>query len=281
MRNNRFLTLSILVVLTFSFAGNSWAQKKIELKYNLNKGDSFSYDINMDNDISFEANGQTMTMDQSMTFELDQNISDVTADSIKLSGQITRVKMTQSIFGMQITYDSDDPSSTENPMAAKLGQELAKVLNKPFKMSMDHKGHLGDMEFSGIEGNDDIANNINSGSQYATYPDGKIAVGDSWESDIKPVSNSEMKYHVVYTLLKVSGKHAILGINGTITSNEVNGQEMRLDGTMKGEMTIDTKTGWLVKSTIDQEMEIDIEQNGVKFPATISGTIVTNSVKIN
>ena len=84
---------------------------------------------------------------------------------------------------------------------------------------------------------------------------------------------------MTYTLLKISGKQATIGHSGTIKANNMDGDELRLDGTISGEMIVSTQTGWLVKSVIDQEIELDIDQNGQKIPATISGTITTTSEK--
>ena len=84
---------------------------------------------------------------------------------------------------------------------------------------------------------------------------------------------------MTYTLLKISGKQATIGLSGTIKANNMDGDELRLDGTISGEMIVSTQTGWLVKSVIDQEIELDIDQNGQKIPATISGTITTTSEK--
>ena len=44
-------------------------------------------------------------------------------------------------------------------------------------------------------------------------------------------------------------------------------------------MIVDVKSGWLIESTVDQDIELDVEQNGQRFPATISGSIKTVSAK--
>lgn len=256
-----------------------FAQKSVELKYNLNEGDVYSYVIDTDQDIVFEANGQTMALDQLMTFDMTQKVYNVTGDSIKLDGQIKRIQSTQGIFGMEVKYDSDDPSTTQNPMVAKMGEEFAKVLNKSYFITMDKKGNMGSMDLRGITDNDDIANNLNSGSQYAIYPEGKVSVGESWDKEIVPSEESDMMFTLTYTLLKVTGKEATLGLNGKISANKFNEADLKMDGTMTGEMIVDVKTGWLIKSTMDQEIEMEVEQNGMKFPATISGTTITTSEK--
>jgi len=280
MTKNKSIIFSLAFLIQL-VALTSFAQKSVELKYNLTEGDVYNYVMDLDQDIVFETNGQTMALDMFMTFEMTQKVAEVTADSIKLEGQINRVKSKQAIFGMEVNYDSDDPSSAQNPMTAKMGEEFAKILNKSFYMMMDVQGNLGTMDLSNVSSNEELANNINSGSQFAIYPKGKISVGDSWEEDINPVETSDMKFHATYTLLKVSGKEATLGVSGVITANTMEDMEMKMDGTMKGEMVVDVKTGWLIKSTMDQEIEMDIEQNGMKFPATINGTTVTTSTKAN
>ena len=280
MTRKSFLTVLALLLIAVS-PFTLQAQKSVNLKYNVKAGDVYDYTITSDQDIVFEANSQTMAMDNSYAFYMTQAISEVTSDSIRIEGKISRTVTTASIFGMTVTYDSDDPVSAQNPMSAKMGEEFMKILNKPFSMSMDHQGNMGNMDLSQLSDNEELAKNLNSGSQFAVYPEGKISVGDSWEKEIIPVEGSDMKFEAKYTLLKVSGKSATIGIDGVVTANNVGGEEMRLDGTMKGEMIVDVDTGWLIESTLNQELDLDIEQNGAKFPATISGTTITKSTLKN
>jgi len=281
MKNNNLIKSMILAFIMPLFLSTAFGQKSVSLKYNLNEGDLYSYNLEVDQDIVFETNGIVMALDMLMMFEMTQKVVEVTADSIKLEGQIKRVKMSQSAFGMEMKYDSDDPATSQNPMMAKAGEESSKILNKSFYMMMDHQGKLGNMDLSNISDNEDFANSINSGSQFAIYPKGKIKVGDTWEEDIKPVETSDMQIRARYTLLKVTGKQATIGVDGIISANKMNDAELKMNGTMKGEMIVDVKTGWLIESNMDQEIEMDIEQAGQKMPATISGTIKTTSVKLN
>ena len=281
MTKQKLITIISIIMLMPAFVISSFAQKKVELKYNMTEGDVYNYTIDTDQDIVIDANGMTMAMDNLVTFVMVQKIIEVTADSIKVEGEISRTKMTQNFMGMSIIYDSDDPSSSQNPMAAKMGEEFSKLINKPFYLVMDHKGNMGAMDISNLSDNDDIAKNLNSGSQYANYPEGKVAVGDSWEKEITPMEGSDMKFKAKYTLLKISGKQATIGIEGTISSNSIQGEDIKMSGTMEGEMIVDIKTGWLIESTMDQDLELDIEQNGMSFPATITGTTTTTSSKQN
>jgi hypothetical protein len=277
-KQSLFTVLNVILLLSFSSISLQ-GQKSADLKYNLNQGDTYSYIINIDQDVVFEANGQTMALDVQMTFESSTLVDGVTADSINLESTIDRVKMTQGIFGMQVTYDSDDPATAQNPMAAQIAQSMGMVVGKSYTQVMDLKGNVIRMDMGNLTENDDLANNLNSGAQFGLYPDYKVKVGDSWEKDIAPVKESDMKVHAKYTLTKLSGKTATIQFDGIISANTMQDMDMKMDGTQKGEMIVDVNTGWLIESTINQDIELDVEQNGQKFPATISGTINTTSAK--
>lgn len=271
---------TIAIILIPGLLMNLFAQKSVELKYDVNQGDKYEYKLHIDQDIVFDAGGQTMALDQLMDFRMTSNIDERNGEEFIISTSIDAIKMTQSIFGMQITYDSEDPNTMQNPMAAKIGEEMNHIIGSDYTMTMDDKGHVTNVDASDVS-NDELINNISSGSNFAIYKEGTVSVGESWEGDVEPLENSDMKVQMIYTLLKVSGKEATLGLNGNISSNKIDDQEMRMEGTMKGEMRVDINSGWLIESVLNQEIELDIEQNGQKFPASISGTITTTSVKKN
>ena len=279
MKNyNRFLLVAITLLMPGLLLTVS-AQKKVDLKYNLTTGDQYTYNIETDQDINFKANGQTMVMNSKIGFEMTGSVLDNASDNIKVKTVIDRVSMTQSIFGMEIKYDSKDPAAAENPMAAKIAEAFSGLIGSSYTMVMDNKGNVKEMDMSELTDNNDLAQNLSSGSNYAMYPDGKVAVGDSWEKDIEPLKTSDMKYHIKYTVLKIGKKETTLGVEGTIAANSVDDQEVNLQGTQTGEMIVDTQTGWLIESSIDQELTLDIEQGGQKFPATITGTTTSTSAK--
>lgn len=280
MNNYKKIIATIAIILIPGLLMNLFAQKSVELKYDVNQGDKYEYKLHIDQDIVFDAGGQTMALDQLMDFRMTSNIDERSGEEFIISTSIDAIKMTQSIFGMQITYDSEDPNTMQNPMAAKIGEEMNHIIGSDYTMTMDDKGHVTNVDASDVS-NDELINNISSGSNFAIYKEGTVSVGESWEGDVEPLENSDMKVQMIYTLLKVSGKEATLGLNGNISSNKIDDQEMRMEGTMKGEMRVDINSGWLIESVLNQEIELDIEQNGQKFPASISGTITTTSVKKN
>ncbi len=273
----RIIALAILFSASLS---SLFAQKSIELEYNLNTGDVYEFVTNIDQDISFEANGATMTLEQVLTFDMTSKVDKIEGDNMSKSFVFDKVTMNQKIFGMELNYSSDD-STTWTGMGAQIAQEMNKIIGKSVEVVMDNKGNIEEMDLSEITDNDELTNNLTSGNTYAVYPAGKVTVGESWETDIEPLKDSEMKVHVKYTLLKASKKQAIIGVEGLLTGNDIQGEQINLNGTTVGEMTVDRATGMLVTSSIDIELALEIDQQGVKIPANIMSTTVTNAVKVN
>lgn len=278
MKKNKLSILTILLLILTGFSLT--AQKSVVLRYNLSQGDEYTYDINIDQDIVFQAQGQTMALDQLMDFYMTSTIMNV-SDSITIKTTINRINMIQKIMGMEIKFDSDQPANEQNPMSAQIAEAMGRLINHGYTIVMDKLGNISRVDVSDMSENNELANNMGSGANFAVFPENAISVGDSWEKDIEPMETSDMKFHVKYTLFKISGNQATLQLNGTITANKVEEMEgdMNLKGETKGEMTLDIKTGWLIESKMEQDIQLDLEQNGTKFPATITGTVTATSKK--
>jgi uncharacterized protein DUF6263 len=276
---NQFNLFTVFGLLFFVLG--SFAQRSITLEYDLSPNDIYEFVSDIDQDITFEAMGNTTTLEQVMTFKMKSVVKKIEGEEIHNEIAFDRIKMNQKIFGMEINYDSDDSSTFNSGMGSQIAAEMNKIVGKPVDFVMDKKGSIKKLDLSNITDNSDLANSLTSGNTYAVYPKDKVKVGDSWESDLEPLEGSEMKVHINYTLLKISRKQVVIGVEGILAGNEIQGEEINLNGTTVGEMIVDRSTGMLITSTIDMEIAVDIEQGGVKIPATILTTSVTNAKKLN
>ncbi len=273
MTNLKKMAMVTAILMLPLFLTTAFAQKKINLSYQLELGQKYNIVTEIDQDIVFEANGQPMTLDQKMKFKSSSFIEKVEEDSITIKTTIDAVRMEQSIFGMEILYDSEDESTMENPMAAEVGKAMSKILGASMATIVDSKGNVHKYDLGGLADNSEMANNLTTGNSYVVFPEGKISVGDSWEADITPMKNSDMKSHTKYTLMKITKKTVVIEVLSTITANDFEDEDMKMQGEITGEMIVDRKTGWTIQSDMDMETELELDQNGMKFPATISGTI--------
>lgn len=256
------------------------AQKKIALKYNLNKGEKFVTHTITNQDITMQAQGQTMTMSQVIATDITTVIKDATPDSIVTSNTMDKMTMKQTMFGQELNYDSSDPSTYASGRGKQIGDALNKLIGKSYDITMDRLGNIGSYDLSTLlKKGGQVSSNLKSGNNYIVYPKHKIKVGESWEADIKPMKTDNTKIHMKYTLKKVSGKKATIALEGTIAANKINGQAMNVTGTQSGEVVVNIKNGWPVSSHLTMDIKMKIEKNGMEIPMDISSTITTTSEK--
>ena len=270
--------ICLSMLLLFAFGTNTAiAQKSIMLKYNLKAGQQFSNESSIEQTIQFEAMGQKATLDQDMDFYMTNAVDSVENGNITQSSTIDRVVMDQQIFGMSLKYDSEDSTTFNSPMGPEFADQMNKIIGTKVVSTINERGQLQRMDASAFGAAGEMSNSLNTGNNYATYPDYKVKVGDSWEESLTPMETSNMAVQVTYTLAKVSRKQAVISLEGVLSANELNPEvDGELNGTMKGEMTVNRKTGMVIESSIQLDMTMEIEQNGMKFPATVSSFVDTD-----
>ena len=276
MKRTNTLVIILTMMLLPGFVLTSYAQKSIQLKYNLKKGDKYASSMKMDQDIDMNVQDQSMTISQNMNFDFSYFVKDVKADSFDLSTTIDAISMKQTVMGMEIVYDSKDTSTYNNPVVGtKVSAEMNKLIGVAITSTMSKNGNVGSVDLGSIATNQ-VAGNIKSSFSQAVYPDHKIKVGESWTNDITTKGLAEMNMHMTYTLNKITRKQAEIGVKGTIDSPDASA---KLKGTITGNMTVNRKTGWVIHSTFDQDFNMQMKQNGMSFPASISGSYEINSKK--
>lgn len=268
-----------LLSLVWLFAmglNTAFAQKSIELKYKLKPGQQFTQVTNIEQTIQFDAMGQKATLDQEMVFYTSNTIDSVNANLISQNSVFNRIVMDQQIFGMTIKYDSDDSTTFNSPMGPEFAEQMNQLIGAKVVSTITDRGQLQHLDASALGVAGEMSSSLNTGNNYATYPDHKIKVGDSWEETLNAVESSKMAVTIKYTLTKASKKQAVLSLEGVISANELNPETGgELNGTMKGEMTVDRKTGMVITSSLQMDMTMEMEQNGMKFPATVNSFVDT------
>lgn len=272
MRNPYRLLLATILFILPSFLGGLYAQKSIRLEYQLSTGQQYDYQIDIDQTIGFETNGQTMSLEQLMTFNTTAEVLYNSKDSINILTTIDKIQMNQKIFGMELMYNSDD-TSTHVGMGAQIAEAMNPLINSDYTTSIDSRGNIIHMDFGKLVDNNDVAGSLNTANNFCNYADHKVKVGESWEADLSAMEGSEHKVHAKYTVKSISEKEVVLDFEGQLTGNNQGGKTTNLSGTQIGEITVDKKTGWVLKSSIEQNIHMEVEKDGEKFPATISGTV--------
>jgi hypothetical protein len=116
------------------------------------------------------------------------------------------------------------------------------------------------------------------------FPDGDVEVGDTWENSASVNMFVSMKINSTYKVTDVNGNVAKLDVDSKITTGDgpgIMGMKMEIDGTQKGTMEIDTKSGLVVKSVTKQELDGKINMMGMSMPMKIKSTITVEAKEIN
>lgn len=279
MKSVKWGAMMALVMLFAIAPSQSWAKKKVSLRYNLSKGDAYTSSTKVDQNIETKANGQTFNIHQVMTIDTKIDVDAVSSNSIETKNAVTRVSMDQSVMGQELKFDTSDPSSYASGRAKALGEAMNKVINKIFNVTIDDLGNIVDVNMNKLgKGNSVVGGNNSSNSYHIVFPKNKVSVGDTWEADIKPMKATGSKVHMKYTLKKISGRTVEIAMEGTISPGGDN-QQVEMKGIESGTATVDIKTGWTKSMTMDQEIKMTVHRNGMAMPMNVNSTITYTSKK--
>jgi hypothetical protein len=265
------------IILLAGISTLNFAQK-VNLEYNLEKGNYYQWEMILDQEIDMKVQGQDMSMTQKIEFFTGNTVQEVFKDSFRIEQKIERVKMNQQVMGMTVNYDSDSPNSSD-PMAAQMDQMFKSFIGEPMIIVLDKLGNTVRTDLGKLEDNPEFARNAGSTAQFIIFPEKTLKVGDSWEDTINPLVETGIITKVKYTLAKVESGTATLKFEGDVTSIEGNELGMNMSGKQKGEVKIDLKSGWTDSSEITQDMEMEINQNGMIIPAKVKGTAILKTNK--
>ncbi|MDP3463261.1 MAG: DUF6263 family protein [Bacteroidales bacterium] len=267
----------LLAFLVLIIPGMIVAQKPVELSYKLKEGQQYSLSIKTNQTISMEMQGQTMVLKQNSEIFQDLLVKKVDENkNFTLDITYKKVKLNQNAMGMDISYDSEKPDESGNPMAKQVGEALNKIVGSTVTTEMDRFGNAIKNNISEVMAENQSVSGIETG-MLNVYPDKKIKIGDTWEVSVKPDPQSDFVIVSVYKLDEMKGKNAQISFEGVITGTEMRGQKASIQGTMSGKTQVELATGWVISSSINQEMEMEMEQEGMKMPMKLSSFIEMNS----
>lgn len=116
------------------------------------------------------------------------------------------------------------------------------------------------------------------------FPEGEVAVGDKWEKVVNMVTLMPMKITSNYTVKDIKDGVAIIDVESKVEPGQgeaLMGMKVTLNGTQKGTMQINVKTGIIVKSDMDQTMDGTVGMMGMSFPMKISGKMTIEAKEVN
>ena len=229
-------TLLLLGVMTSVFA-----QEKYDLRLNLKKGQTFTYQVTLNNPMTISVMGQQMELKQNQTITYTYKVLDVKDGNYLMEYNIDRVQVSSSSMGQEMNVDTDSEAKDEitNQMRKMVNTKITQWVDAKFKPLGEPEGELVD---------DLVKKGILSMSMFPSfYPAEPIAPGESFavNSPLFTGENADTQYEGVVTLVAVSDTDYTLRANGKTTTTV---EGLVVEGNGINNIVLDRKTG-MVKNT--------------------------------
>ncbi len=266
------------------------------LKFNLEQGKGYDYELVWDMDTKVAGQETAITMTGLYTMDItgiDEKVRSVTT-------AYKRIKMDMNVMGMNLTMDSEAPPTAEgegdgNPLGM-MNKVMTAIVGKKFVIKADEEGNI--LEVTGFEKiiNDmidsmglepsakaqvdasmkDQFSEQSIKDQFAPiftiFPNKEVKVGDTWDKSFSTGGKMAAKHTTTYTVKEIDGDHVTLSANTKIASKEEDGQQ--ISGSQTGKIIVDSKSGLMINAEFDQDIEVKAEGQtvAVKGKGRIRGT---------
>lgn len=288
--------LLLLSALTIVKAHNKTAEEQgkqsVLLKMNLKKGASYLFSTSIDQLVNQEVMGNQMDIKQQTQVDYIYEVVESNTQGMKIKSTYQTMAINMETPQGNFHFDSKRTDNPESPLKA-----VGKMVGKSFVMYLSPEG-----EVTKVEGMQDVLNSI--GGEASTqqllkqqfsdsafmnmmnvslniYPNKEIQPNESWQKDFKmPMAGMmEMDLQNQYTLTAINGKQADISVHSTIklspldSESPLGNMQINLTGTQDGKVQVDSSTGLINSSTINQQISGDISAQGMKIPMKITSKI--------
>ena len=271
-----FILVSIFAVPGCSESDNAKAPDEVTLRFNLQKGKSYTYKMDVESEQAIQNN--TMESDMSFVYEVEVIGDSNNVKTLKTTYERIRMEMTGAKTptgeSRDFRIDTDQPnkdtvSSVDKPLSM-LNNMFYAIKGKSFLMKVDAEGHV--VEVSGLSEMQEamlgalqvepsiretfrnaFASQFNERTlkkafdqAFNIFPNKPVRVGDTWEKQVNLAGSISMT--IVYTVKEISDKKAVLDVHSNIKSGGST-------GTQTGTMQVDLASGLVTSATIEQKME--------------------------
>ena len=229
-------TLLLLGVMTSVFA-----QEKYDIRLNLEKGQTFTYQMTINNPMTISMMGQQMEIKQNQTITYTCKVLDIKDGNYLMETNIDRVQVSSSSMGQEMNVDTDSDAKDE------ITTQTRKMVNTKITQWVDAKFKpLGEPEGELVD--DLVKKGILSMSMFPSFfPAEPIAQGESFtvNSPLFSGENADTQYEGVVTLVAVSDTDYTLRANGKTTTSV---EGLVIGGNAINNIVLDRKTG-MIKNT--------------------------------
>jgi hypothetical protein len=289
LRQNQDMQRLLLILSLFSLPviqscqSTKSATTSRMLRFNFEKGKGYDYETIMN--LDYVAGKETRQTD--MTAYYSMYVADDNGTVKTIKAKYERFKMSLDIAGMNIIIDSDNPVSpggnkTEiSEIMGMMSKFFGAIKKQEFIMKVNSEGSITE-----VAGFDQMAASIadSLGLQGTSreqmlqafskrfngdavkeqmerflfiFPDKEVKAGDSWTKNSKQKGIFDAKYSSLYKVTDIEGDMVTVEEFTAIDSAD---PQSALDGEIKGELIIDSRSGLIVNA--DQDIRATTREKG-------------------
>jgi hypothetical protein len=277
-------TKFLIALLTISLVAGSCGKKnggtngpgssdEIELRLNLTKGKKYDLKMMMESNVEMNMMGQSVNSVSNMEMGMDYEVKDVLpSGNFLVRTTYKKVKMSGETMGMK--YDFDTETGTANGMQGQqMAESMKKMIGEYSEMEMDKLGKVISTTMSpALTGKDAGKKGGFENFSYSVFPDKKIKVGDTWDSDVEQNMNGlMMTVKTKYKLVSIKDGLAEISLDGTLELKP--GSDGKISGTQTGTGKIEIATGISKEMIMNQDVEMEMSDMGMKMPMKMKNKI--------
>ena len=277
--------------------------RTIVLHLNPAPGSILRYDINNESEMKMELNGTEVNNVNQSTFGVDYTIGKDSLGNFLFQVKYDKIHIHTKNGEAESDMDADNSAFSMNPAERMLGalkeariravisplgevksvsgyKELTEKILTSLNSADANTRNMGRQQWEQMFGEEAMKASL--GQLFRIFPDSAIQVGDKWTMDSKQRAQFNLNLKSVYTLKDIEDNLATIECAGKITSDSAvsnimgNSVTAILQGEQKGVYQIDSRTGMLIKSRMENEFKGTIEMMGRIIPITFDNTITVS-----
>jgi hypothetical protein len=283
------IAITVTSFISCQSSGKSSAAKV--LKFNLEKGKGYDYELDWDMTTSVMNNKTDINIGALYSL----NVIDDKDHIRTLTSTYRNFRMLMNVMGHTVDIDTDKPPVDGDDKSgiptALLNKVFSGIVGKSFTMKVDEEGNI--LEISGLDDlvkgmidslniDEDKKANIMASlkdqfndqevkNQFSdmlmVFPNKEVKVGDTWTKSFTKSGKMQAKYTTDYTVKQIEGDHVTLDAKTRIES----AGQGNLSGEQTGTLIIDSRTGLMVNG--DFKQDITVKTQGVDVMVEGKGKI--------
>ncbi|MCC5943510.1 MAG: hypothetical protein JJT94_01140 [Bernardetiaceae bacterium] len=310
IQNSVWYVLFIGLLLSGCASSKQSGGKDGGMQLNVKKGDSFTVESFIQQDIAQEIMGMKQEQKTQTKITSLYEVLDVMQDgNMKIKQTYKSMMISSESMAGNMSYDSEKDEEvpdfaqaqgalvgqsytftvtpTGKVVAVEGGDKLIEAIMANLNVDDDQK-EAAQKSLEAEYGEEKLKSDIST--MFSVYTSKTVKVGDSWTSKERKKGMMSFDMEQNFTLTEIKDGIAYIDVESKLNSledaepTEMGGMmiEYNIKGNSKGKMQVDTNTGWIIFNSQNQDMGGDVNISGpqtMSIPMTVKMQTITKTLE--